>query len=581
MPTLNSPGKDGKRKSCMPWVLAVLALSASQRVVRADEPDPAVLADEQTLKASKIGTDGPALVAFFKERTLGKSEQQKLAALVEQLGSPQHRVREEATAKLMKAGQVARPFLDKNLRHKDEEIVRRCTMLLRHLDQNPDSSQAAAAARLLGRVRPAGAAEALLAYLPFAPDAYVAEEIRNALPAVAVRNGEPEAVVVAALKDKDAGKRGAAAQALMRAKVKEQVPAVRALLKDPDAHVRFRAALGLAAIRERESVPALIDVLGELPAEDLWPAQDLLIRLAGEQAPAVSLGSDEPSRKKARDEWLAWWNRYKGVVDMAILDKTQPNLGYTVIVQQTQRMVKGRFNRWGGVVFELDANKKQRWHIDFDGNNTYPVDAQVLPGDKVLITEYQGRRVSERDFKGNILWQQTVNGNPMSAQRQSSGNTFVVTRNRLIEIDRGGKEVWVMQRPQYDILRGFKVKNGDVVFITNNGSLSRIDSRTQKVLKSFAVGQVSYLFGSIDVLPSGNVLVPQFNNQRVVEFDGNGREVWQAKVHWPNSVMRLPNGNTLVSSMNMRRVAEVDRAGREVWVFAAEGQGQLLQARRR
>ena len=127
------------------------------------------------------------------------------------------------------------------MRHRDEEVVRRCTLLLRHLEQNPDTAQAAAAARLLARAKPVGAAEVLLGYLPFVSEAFVADEIRGALPAVAVRDGKPEPVVIAAIKDKNPAKRGAAAEALMCAGVKEQLPAVRELLDDPEPQVRLRA----------------------------------------------------------------------------------------------------------------------------------------------------------------------------------------------------------------------------------------------------------------------------------------------------------------------------------------------------
>jgi hypothetical protein len=561
----------------MRWALAVVVLSTWQMVVRADAPDAAVA--EQALKAARIGTDGPALLVFFKDRTPAPGQQARLAGLIEQLGGRSYQAREKATAELMKAGQLARPFLEKGLRHGDEEVARRCTLLLRHLDEHPEGAQVAAAARLLANRRPAGAAEALLGYLPFATDGFVRDEIHRALPAVTVRDGKPEVIVLNALKNKDARKRAAAAEALMRAGVKEQVPAVRGLLDDADARVRLHAALGLVAMRDKTAVPALIDVLAELPPEALWPAEDVLVRLAGTDVPAVSLGTDEPTRKKARQEWLGWWLKHGARVDLSVLDRTPPLLGYTLIVQQTQHVVRGRFFRVGGEVLELDANKKVRWRIDVPQG--FVVDAQVLPGDKVLIAEYHARRVSERDFKGNILWQQNVNGNPLSAQRQANGNTFIVTQNRLFEIDRNGKEVWSLQRPQFDILRAAKTRNGNVVFVTNVGQLSRLDSQTQKVLQSFAVGPVNYLFGSIDVLPNGHVLVPQFSGQRVVEFDGNGREVWQAKIQWPSTVMRLANGNTLVGSINTRRATELDRNGREVWSYTADGRGQLFQVRRR
>ena len=197
----------------------------------------------------------------------------------------------------------------------------------------------------------------------------------------------------------------------------------------------------------------------------------------------------------------------------------------------------------------------------------------------MLLAEFNGRRVTERNFKGDILWTKTLNGNPMSAQRLANGNTFVAMQNQLVEVDRAGTEVFNMQRPNHDLFRARKLRTGDVIFITNQGTLTRIDPKTQKEIKSFAVGNIGNLFGSIDVLPNGNVVVPQFGNNRVVEFDANGREVCSAEVQPPMSVVRLPNGNTLVGSVNTREVAELNRTGGQAWTYTAEG--QVFQARRR
>src|SRR5206468_3214638 len=121
---------------------------------------------------------------------------------------------EKATHQLLKAGQMARLFLDAALACPNAEVARRADLCLRKLAQDPQSPRLAAAARLVARRKPAGAAPALLAYLPFAPDAQVTEEVRKALTAVALADGRPEPVVVAALQDKLTVRRAAAGAAL-------------------------------------------------------------------------------------------------------------------------------------------------------------------------------------------------------------------------------------------------------------------------------------------------------------------------------------------------------------------------------
>ena len=54
----------------------------------------------------------------------------------------------------------------------------------------------------------------------------------------------------------------------------------------------------------------------------------------------------------------------------------------------------------------------------------------------------------------------------------------------------------------------------------------------------------------------GNVIVPDFQQNRVVEYNAEGKQIHQINVQWPNSATRLPNGNTLVASQNTRKVIE-------------------------
>jgi HEAT repeat protein len=546
----------------------------------------AIAADEEILKKVNLATDPGSLLDYFRKRTFKESNPQRMAFLLGQLGNDEFQAREKAHAEILTMGAGALFALKKTegASATDTETRRRVHDICLRMEEKADPTVQAATARLVGHRRPAGAAEVLLAYLPFAADDAVVDDIAKALGALAIREGKSEPALVQALADTSAVKRGVVGEALAWGGAKDQLPAVRKLLKDTDARVRLRVALALVHHKQKdaakEAVPTLIDALGELSPEQLWPAEAILVRLAGEKPPSVSLGTDDASRKEARRVWNEWWTKNGDKLDISLLEKAPPFLNYTLVVQQTQKVVNGRFVRVAGEVVELDAQKKVRWR--FDVENTFPVDAQVIGPDRVLVTEFNGRRVAERDFKGNIKWQQAINGNPMSAQRLANGNTFVVAQNRLCEIDRNGKEVWAYNRPNnnHDMLRGLKLRTGEVVFVTNGGMLTRLDARNQKEIKSFPVGHVGNLWGSIDVLPNGHILVPQFGQHRVVEFDGNGKEVWAAQVQLPNSVMRLPNGHTLVSSMNTRQVLELDRNGRDVWSHTVDGQ-QLFLARRR
>ena len=536
---------------------------------KVDQPADTTAEDQKTLRDLGLGVDGPALLDYFKKRTFKEANPKEMAVLVQQLGDDDFETREKAYDRLLTLGAGALVGIKDAEKSKDAEVSRRADELRQRIEAKAEPSIQAATARLIARAKPAGAADVLLNYLPFAADHQVTDEICKALAAAALVGGKVEPSLLKALDDKIAIKRAAAGEALARAKVADQLPNVRKLLKDPEPSVRLRTALALVPLKDKEVLPVLIDSLAHLNPEHLWPVEEILVRLAGEKTPTISLGTNEATRKQARDAWQEWFDKEGKSINLAKLEEPQAMLGYTLVVQQNiNRIVGGVRKPAVGEVIELDAARKPRWKFDVP---TYPVDAQIVGPDRVLIAEYQGGRVTERDFKGNVVWEKAVGGNPIGVQRMPNGNTFVVMQNRLIEIDRNGTEAFSLNRQNHDIFRARKLRNGEVVFVTNNGMLSRIEAKTQKVLKTFNVGQIPVLFGSIDVLPSGGVVIPDFQQNRVVEFDAEGKQVASFNVQWPNSVMRLPNGNTLVASQNTRKVAEYDRNGREVWQHALEG----------
>jgi hypothetical protein len=405
--------------------------------------------------------------------------------------------------------------------------------------------------------------EPLLAFLPFAETDTLAEEIHSALASLAVQAGKPDTALVAALKDKEPLRRAAAGDALTRAGVVQTREDVDLLLKDPNPMVRWRVASALVLAKEREAVPVLIDSIVDVGQGPAWQVQDMLCRLAeGNNPPAVSLGGDETGRKKCRDIWTNWWNKHGKKVDLAVLSQTPPLLGYTTIVLLDQ-------NR----VIEVDANNNIRWQID---DLSFPLDIQVLPGDRILVAEYRGGRVTERSFNGEILWQHGFGAlqaeGPQVAQRLPNGNTFIAGKYQWIEVDRNGKQVASSNLPGMDgMMKCSKAPNGDVVALLQSGRVIRLDANG-KLLKHFHVDFSLPLYGGrIQALPNGNVLIPHHGENKVVEYDKDGKVVWQVKVDQPIVATRLRNGDTLVTSMNRLRAIEFDHDGREVWQFRNPG----------
>jgi hypothetical protein len=518
--------------------------------------DKMVAFDEATVKDAGVGTNAPALLDFFRKRTLSEAEQAKLSRTVRKLGDLSFPVRERATSDLIGLGRVARKYLLAALEDRDPEVVRRAEQCLRAIDNTTGTALPLAAARLLAVRRPDGAAAVVLNYLPFADEEALEEELLTTLGAVGIRDGKPDPALAPALLDKRPACRAAAALVLGRLRDPAQRATVRPLLVDPDPRVRLRAAQGLVEGKDKEAVPTLVALLTEAPVNVAHPAEELLCKLAGEHAPQVSLGTDkEDERKQCRQAWDGWWRTNGAKLDLTKLDLEQRLLGLTLIVTLD--------NGTRGKVWEIGQDGKTRWEItDAQG----PLDAQVLPGNRVLIAEYYGSRITERDFQGKVLWEHKlpINRRPIAVQRLPNGHTLVASNSDIQEITREGKSIF-SHTPANASLSGVqKLRNGNVVYVTYNSTLVEVDRAGNQVRTFRFNGSPQGLF-SVEALPGGRYLVPFTGAGKVAELDATGKVLSEVKVTRPNTATRLPDGNLLVSSMTDSKVMEVDRAGKVVW----------------
>ena len=538
--------------------LLVLLVLGQARAADADADAEA--ADERTLHVAEMPTDGPGLLEFFRKRTLLETDRLHVQALIRKLGDDDFVVREQATAALRALGPAAGPQLREALRDPDLEIFMRAQRCLASLDQSGKPAALGAAVRVLGRLKPPGTVETLLASLPSFEDAEVVDDACQALAAAAVHGGKVDPALIVALADHSPVRRAAAGEALCRGGGADLRPSVARLLQDPDATVRQRVAMALLDAHDKEAVPALISLLGETAKERSGPLEEALRLVAGEQAPALSPGDDEDSRHKCRDAWEDWWKEHGAALDLSKIDLSMRRLGYLVVAEMELRTTNSR-------IVEYDAAGKERWQI---GGLRYAIDVQMIGTDRVLIAEYITHVVTERNLKGEVLRDYRANGLLLGARRLTNGDTFVVTRNSLVELDKDFKEISSIQRPN-DVCSAAKFRDGTIALLTNGGTVIHLDE-TGKELKSLPLNAPVLAVGSnIDALPNGHVIVPLYSSNKVVELDGDGKTVWEVATTQPTSVVRLPNGHTLIASRLAQTVLELDHAGREIRNMKVEG----------
>ncbi|MCI0380869.1 MAG: PQQ-binding-like beta-propeller repeat protein [Gemmataceae bacterium] len=507
-------------------------------------------ADEVQLRAAGVATDGPGLVKFLRSFTPADIDPASVGKLIQGLGSDEFDEREACVKRLIVLGPQALPYLRQAIRDPDRERALRAENCLKVIDAGPGANAHGAVLRLIAKLKPDGAAAALLDYLPYTPNEKLLEESYTALAAVAQVKGEPDPAFFAALRSKLPNQRAAAALALAQSGRLD--PATK-LLADPDAMVRYRLALALAPLKVKEAVPALIDVMDVLPPAQHGPIEAILFRLAGDKIP-------QPANPAA---WKKWWQANADKIDLARLTDQAVLLGLTIIASATENAVR-----------EIDPAGKLRWEMN-DVN--YPMAIQRLASGNILIAEYRGRRITERRTNGEIVWQYAV-AMPLAAQRLANGNTFVATRTQLLEVDQKGQVVFKATTGNV-VMAAKKLPNGHIVCLSTGGIVLRMDENGKETARFPAGFGVNFGVG-FDLTPKGNLLIPQAARNKIVEFSATGKVEREIDFQAPDSVSYLANGNLLVTSQNMGRVAEIDARGRVVWEHRVTTPGPLKALRR-
>ncbi len=507
--------------------------------------------------------DGESLLAYFRQRT-PQIAPDRAAELVDRLGSKSFKAREQATRELVKLRGLAVSLLEKAARSDDREVARRAEDCLREIRTAPDAAKSAAHVRLLALRKPDGAAAALLAFAPFADDAEVVDEVRQALVVLARRDRDRTALA-GALADRSEVRRGLAAAVLAAVGGPENRTALRKLLDDPEPAVRFRAAMGLALTGEKAAVPALVDLLDKAGEEQAREAEELLRHLAGEKAPAAGPGSDAAARGRCREAWAAWWKANGAAVDMTRARSGPAFLGYTLVSQWNPSLNTNE-------IVELGRDGRERWKIEGLG---FAFDFEVLPGNRLLCAENNQNRVTERNFRGEILWEHKVAG-PVNCQRLPNGHTFIATTSRILVVDRGGRAVLEVARYS-GIMAGQRLRDGQIVVMTAGGRCIRLDADGREV-GAFQLLPMNN-FGGLQALPGGRFLIALWDQHKVLEYDLDGKKLWEKEVRSPNFATRLPGGHVLVGSQDTQALVEIDRGGRVVWEHKP-GKG-IWRARRR
>src|SRR5262249_40937233 len=190
-----------------------------------------------------------------------------------------------------------------------------------------------------------------------------------------------------------------------------------------------------------------------------------------------------------------------------------------------------------GQVWECGRDGKPRWAVK---NLLGPMDAQVLPGGRLLVAENTASRVSERDLAtGNVLWQYTF-ANPVACQRLPNGNTFIAGYNGFVELGPTRQVVFSHNlTPNFFVFNASKLPGGNILCMTSQGMILEIEPATRKTVRTLNVG-VQGSWCSAELPPGGRYLVALMGAGEVREIDASGTVHWRCALPGVFRATRLP-----------------------------------------
>jgi HEAT repeat protein len=558
-------------------VLAVLALGmlGLLRPLQADSKP--VNPDEELLREAKIGTDGPGLLAFFRERTPADEDLLHPERLLQQLASPSFDKREEASRKLIRLERLALPLVRQAESDQDAEVARRAKDCALEIGRRVTEGLPLSAVRLLGRQRADGGAEVLLRYLPIAADEETVDEIWHVVEGEIETRGKLPQGFVAALRDALPARRALAACVVARFGDAEQRASVRSLLTDADSAVRLRAAQGLLAKNDPAGVSALIPLLEDRSRFIAWQAEELLRWVAGDSAPDTVVGSAEAARQ-CRDEWDKWWEAENGNLGNHLSETKRGAPGLLLVCEEGDA---GTFRLW-----LCGCDGKARWEL---GGVQQVVDVQLTPQETVLLAEDlllrrkgddSRGRFSEVTLAGKRVWEK-VETVPTFAIRQSSGGEKVAMSGARVQVlDARGKEIAshgsqatiygarALQRVG-NRFRTLSWDQGESGSVLRDGWMDGRGPRTETHIRSQARGRTLQIIGEDRLL----LLEPRV---RVVELKTNGEVLWECRNPRIKGAVRLRGAATVTWCDLPPRILLVDGRSRVVWEAYARREVHLV-----
>lgn len=198
------------------------------------------------------------------------------------------------------------------------------------------------------------------------------------------------------------------------------------------------------------------------------------------------------------------------------------------------------------------------------------------------------------DEDGKEVWK--TQGRAKDATQFADGHILITYKNKVVEFDKDKKQVWEFTKPKADaeLISAWRLSTGNtlIVVLGNSPRLIEVDVAGKTVSKT-AVDPEQIKNHHMQTrmarkLANGNYLAPHLHGFSVREYTPEGKVVADFQTdtehfggkeakNWPFTAIRTPTGTTVVGCTYGNRVVEFDAEGKIIWELTNEDVGGIIK----
>lgn len=448
-------------------------------------------------------------------------------------------VRQQATQQLATTPGIPQALLENAQKNGDPEVRWRARVIaqLRQVSVN---------ALLLGALTliEHDAAKFSAASLVAAAEAFDSPTLQPRFLQVVARVAQPseQALYSELLRTKNSSVRLSAAIALASIERDPESKLLIELTTDPDEQV----VLGVSQVLVRAGDRRALLPLARLLSSDDLPirryAYRYLVAISG-QTLGYSPTLPDADRKQAAEKWEAWVAQDSSTAMLVMPPRfslaDRGELGDQLLIA----------TGGSGRVRLIESDGKVSWEFAMQSWH-----AEKMGSGNIMIASHWNSRVVEVNASGTIVWQ-LQGPNAIRALPLTSGNVLIAdfSGKRALEVSRTNEIVWEFTAPD-NVFAVDRLDDGTTIVACPSVILEV--SRTGEVSHKWAVkGRLN----SVQVEPSGTLLIADYQGDRIVRIDREGKELWSAKIVRPTDVYRSPEGKIFVATAT--QLVEISESG--------------------